>query len=44
MNFAPQKLILLGLLSSVVVVLQVKTYVYKFEDLTIMDCLDTCNN
>lgn len=27
-----------------VVVLAVKTYVYRFEDLTLMDCLDTCNN
>ena len=29
---------------SVVVVLAVKTYVYNFADLTLIDCLDTCNN
>lgn len=28
----------------VVVVLAVKTYVYNFADLTLIDCLDTCNN
>ena len=31
-------------LCSVVVVLAVKTYVYNFVDLTLIDCLDTCNN
>ena len=30
--------------NSVVVVLAVKTYVYNFADLTLIDCLDTCNN
>ena len=28
----------------VVVVLQMKIYVYNFADLTLIDCLDTCNN
>ena len=31
-------------LPRVVVVLAVKTYVYNFADLTLIDCLDTCNN
>ena len=34
----------LHFLRRVVVVLAVKTYVYNFADLTLIDCLDTCNN
>ena len=32
------------MLSRVVVVLQMKIYVYNFSDLTLIDCLDTCYN
>ena len=32
------------LFARVVVVLQMKIYVYNFADLTLIDCLDTCNN